>query len=46
MLKCLNSSIWASAMMAFASWSVSTAIRCAYQPIASASSIREATMRA
>ena len=44
--KCLNSSSWALAMIAFACSSVSTASRCSYQPIASASSVSEATMRA
>ena len=44
--KCLNSSPWASRMIARASRSVSTAMRCSYQPIASASSVREAHRRA
>ena len=46
MQKCLNSSPWASRMIACASRSVSTAIRCWYQPIASASSVSEAHSRA
>src|SRR3989454_457810 len=46
MLKCLNSSPWASRMMARASASVSTAIRCSYQPMASASSWRDVQIRA
>jgi hypothetical protein len=40
MPKCLNSSACASAMIARASASGSTARRCSYQPIASASSVR------
>ena len=46
MAKCLNSSCWAFSMMARASSSGSSEIRCAYQPMASASSVSEATMRA
>ena len=46
MLKRLNSSPWASRMIAFASGSPSTARRCSYQPIASASSVSEAHRRA
>jgi hypothetical protein len=44
--KCLNSSPCASAIIALASRSFSTDIRCSYQLIASASSINEAIMRA
>ena len=46
MQKCLNSSPWASRMMALASRSLSTSRRCWYQPIASASSVSEAHNRA
>ncbi len=46
MLKCLNSSPTASAITARASGSRSTARRCSYQPIASASSVSEAHNRA
>src|SRR5664279_5722877 len=46
MQKCLNSSPWASAMMARASRSLSSARRCWYQPIASASSVRDVQRRA
>ena len=46
MLKCLNSSPTASRMTAAASGSVSTASRCSYQPIASASSVSDAHSRA
>ena len=46
MLKCLNSSPWASRMIASASGSVSTAIRCSYHPMASASSVSDAHRRA
>ena len=46
MQKCLNSSPWASRMIARASRSGSTAMRCSYQPIASASSVSEAQRRA
>ena len=46
MLKCLNSSPCASRMIARASGSGSTARRCSYQPIASASSVSEAHSRA
>ena len=46
MLKCLNSSPCASRMIASASGSVSTARRCSYQPIASASSVSDAHRRA
>ena len=46
MQKCLNSSPWASRMIARASRSGSTASRCSYQPIASASSVSEAQSRA
>ena len=44
--KCLNSSCWAFSMIAFASASFSTEIRWSYQPMASASSVREAIRRA
>jgi hypothetical protein len=46
MRKCLNSSPWASNMTALASASGSTASRCSYHPIASASSTSEAQSRA
>lgn len=46
MLKCLYSSPSESSMIAFATSSFSTAMRCSYQPIASASSDRLAHMRA
>jgi len=46
MPKCLNSSSCAFCMIAFACASFSTAMRCSYQPIASASSVSDATMRA
>ena len=46
MLKCLYSSPTASRMIATASGSVSTAMRCSYQPIASASSVSDAHSRA
>ena len=46
MEKCLNSSPWASRMIARASRSGSIASRCSYQPIASASSVNEAHSRA
>ncbi len=46
MLKCLNSSPTASRMTAAASGSFSTASRCSYQPIASASSVSDAHSRA
>ena len=46
MAKCLNSSSWALCMIAFASSSCSTDIRCSYQSIAWASSISERHMRA
>ena len=46
MLKCLNSSPRASRMIAIACGSRSTAIRCSYQPIASASSVNDAHSRA
>ena len=46
MQKCLNSSPCASAMIARASRSGSTARRCSYQPIASASSVSEVHSRA
>src|SRR5262245_25203535 len=44
--KCLNSSVCALRMTASASGSCSSAIRCSYQPIASASSVSEAHSRA
>ena len=44
--KCLNSSPCAFSMIARASGSRSTSSRCSYQPIASASSINEAQIRA
>src|SRR3954462_1739687 len=46
MQKCLNSSPCASLMIARASRSGSIDMRCSYQPIASASSVREAQRRA
>ena len=46
MQKCLNSSPCASRMIARASRSGSTASRCSYQPIASASSVSDAHRRA
>jgi hypothetical protein len=46
MLKCLNSSFCASRMIAAAALSRSTARRCAYQLIASASSMSDVHMRA
>src|SRR6185312_2489132 len=46
MLKCLNSSPTASRMTAAASGSFSSARRCSYQPIASASSVSDAHSRA
>ena len=46
MQKCLNSSPWASRMIAVAASSGSIARRCSYQPIASASSVSEAQRRA
>jgi len=46
MPKCLNSSPWALAMMARAWAFGSTARRCSYQPMASASSVSEAIIRA
>ena len=46
MAKCLNSSPWASAMMSRATASGSTARRCSYQPIASASSCSDVHRRA
>src|ERR1700687_419593 len=44
--KCLNSSCCAFRMMALASRSFSSARRCSYQPIASASSMSDVIMRA
>ena len=44
MPKCFNSSPWAFAMMARAWEFGSTAMRCSYQPMASASSVREAVV--
>ena len=44
--KCLNSSPCAFSMIAFASASRSTEMRCSYQPIASASSTSDVIMRA
>src|SRR5947207_9626347 len=46
MPKCLNSSCWAFSMMARACAFFSTARRCSYHPIASASSMSDAIMRA
>ena len=46
MPKCLNSSDWAFSMIAFACASGSSEIRCSYQPIASASSVSDAIIRA
>ena len=46
MQKCLNSSPCALPMIASASRSVSTAMRCSYQPIASASSVSDVHIRA
>jgi hypothetical protein len=43
--KCLNSSSWASSMIAFASGLRSSDMRCSYQPIASASSCSDAAIR-
>src|SRR5260221_7166440 len=44
--KCLNSSLWAFSMIAFASASGSSDMRCSYQPMASASSVIDVIMRA
>ncbi|HEU5433645.1 MAG TPA: hypothetical protein VFU81_18400 [Thermomicrobiales bacterium] len=46
MPKCLNSSACAFCMIALAASSGSTASRCSYQLMASASSVNEAIMRA
>src|SRR5581483_8052955 len=46
MPKCLNSSSWALTMIAFACGSGSREMRCSYQPIASASSVSDAIIRA